>query len=380
MDGPVFSRNFAMGRMSIGLSSRDNINPYNPASMADITWTKFEAAVLSKNYWYQSGEQSQAGNKTHFNNLALGFPITKWWGASFGLLPLSHVGYDYQSSGMTDSEVSYNNIFRGSGGINRVFLSQGIKIKKLKVGMNLSYLFGLMEYEEVVDFGGNDNFLNTASVKSVETSDMYFDFGAQYSIDLTKKWNMNLGLIYVPQQGLASNESTFDFTYRNSSGLARIIDTVSISEEESFSIILPAKYGLGVLFNKSERLKIGLDMEFEQWSVSNYNTFEGLRDVLMIKVGGERTSKEKKYKIRLGARYSTMAININDQLLDEVAASVGMTIPFRSKDKLTFAELNVAAEFGQRGRDEDQMLLEKFINVQIGLTLSNKWFIKRKYD
>ena len=82
----------------------------------------------------------------------------------------------------------------------------------------------------------------------------------------------------------------------------------------------------------------------------------------------------------MGLRFGNMPIDINGVKMQEYAVSGGLVIPFRSKDKLTFTEFNIGAELGQRGKDISGALLEQFLVVHVGLTMNNKWFIKRKYD
>ena len=82
----------------------------------------------------------------------------------------------------------------------------------------------------------------------------------------------------------------------------------------------------------------------------------------------------------MGARYAKMPIVIDNSTSNDMAVSAGMSFPLRSKDKLSYTVLNVGVEFGQRGKLAEKWLLEQYINVNVGLTLNNKWFIKRVYD
>ncbi|HAW51158.1 MAG TPA: hypothetical protein DCX54_02345 [Flavobacteriales bacterium] len=390
VDGAVFSRNVSMGRLAYGLSGPLNVNPYNPATYSELVWTNFEAAAMSKNYWLTGQNQSQSANKTLFNHLALGIPIAEWCGASFGLMPVSQVGYDYivSSALKTDStNVPFENSFFGSGGLNKVYIGSGFNLaKKYFFGFNFSYYFGDMQYEEVIVFTESNNYLNTGALKRVDAGDIYLDFGFMYKLKLQKKWNVNLGLVFVPTQGIRTKQSEFNFTYSGDQGTARVIDTVSFEENASNSIILPPKLGLGVLLSRSEKFSFGVDLEYVKWSVSNYNTINGLNDVLTIRTGAEYTGKDNGYKLRMGLRYGQLPISLtnpNDKSeikLDEVALSFGVVVPIRSKDKLTLTEMNFGAEIGKRGKNVTGALLEQYINVHVGLTLNNKWFIKRKYD
>jgi hypothetical protein len=381
----AFSQNFGMGRLSNALQDPSYINPYNPASYAKIFWTSFEVAVITRNIWLENNRQSQQSNLTNFNHLAMGMPVTPWWGFSFGIMPVSFVGYNYQSyESLTESdgtEVTFGNKFTGNGGINKAQIGSGFAIKRrLYLGFNFSYQFGQLEYQETIEYDNIGDYNNSASLETVDVGDIYFDFGAQYRMNLGNKWRMDLGAVFTPIQGLASKRDEFKFTFKNISGTPRIIDTVSYSENASFSIVLPPKYGFGVLFNRGDNWKMGFDVNYTMWSLSNYNTYGGLEDAYKVKVGGEFSDPDGRYKIRLGANYGNLPLVISDSRSDQMAASAGVAFPFRSKDKLTNTVLNIGVEVGQRGKTTDLWIKERFINVHIGLTLNNKWFIKRVYD
>lgn len=189
-----------------------------------------------------------------------------------------------------------------------------------------------------------------------------------------------MGAIFVPIQGLKAKRSDFSFTYSTILGSSRVIDTVSFSENEAFSIVLPPKYGFGLLLSRSENFKVGFDVDYTLWSMSNFNTYGGLEDVYSVKTGAEYKDKDNRFIARMGLRYAKMPIVINNSTSNDMAVSAGMSFPLRSKDKLSYTVLNVGVELGQRGKLAEQWLLEQYINVNVGLTLNNKWFIKRVYD
>ena len=46
--------------------------------------------------------------------------------------------------------------------------------------------------------------------------------------------------------------------------------------------------------------------------------------------------------------------------------------------RLTNADL--VAELGQRGTISNSLVRERFVNLNLGFTLNDKWFIKPKFD
>ena len=84
----------AMGGLSGGLQSATNLNLLNPASLsaleknADYGSFILEASTFERVSNLRTTNLSRTVNNLGFNYLALGFPVTKWWKASTGILPV----------------------------------------------------------------------------------------------------------------------------------------------------------------------------------------------------------------------------------------------------------------------------------------------------
>ena len=65
----------------------------------------------------------------------------------------------------------------------------------------------------------------------------------------------------------------------------------------------------------------------------------------------------------------------------QFGASFGLGLPLRQSrqahNQVTF--INLALEYGKRG-NKDNLLRENLFRVSLGLSLSDFWFVKRKYD
>ena len=86
---------------------------------------------------------SEYVNKANFGHVALGFPITKWAGSSFGIRPLSASDYRITRGEYTPEADSVTHIFEGDGGLNQFYFGLAFKpLKGLSVGANLAYVFG----------------------------------------------------------------------------------------------------------------------------------------------------------------------------------------------------------------------------------------------
>ena len=92
-----FAHNISMGGINAALQNDSTapfqINTSNPASHASLKLTSFDFGVKSNFRKLETTDKKNTSNQTALSYMALGFPVTKWWGASFGLLPYSSVGY-----------------------------------------------------------------------------------------------------------------------------------------------------------------------------------------------------------------------------------------------------------------------------------------------
>ena len=69
-------------------------------------------------------------------------------------------------------------------------------------------------------------------------------------------------------------------------------------------------------------------------------------------------------------------MNINGSAIDEFGMSFGLGLPVSQ----FFSNANIGVEFGKRGTTDNNLIEEKFVNLQIGLSLNDRWFVKRRYN
>lgn len=100
-------------------------------------------------------------------------------------------------------------------------------------------------------------------------------------------------------------------------------------------------------------------------------------------IGFEKFSKQsafgsyfKQMGYRLGAHYYSSLYEIDGQNVSDYGISFGFAFPLRK----SFSTLNLSAEIGERGSLEGKLVREQYLNIYLGVTINDKWFIKRKYD
>lgn len=249
--------NSGMGGGGIGMRNDSLIPQYfnfaNPSSLTANNFVVYEVSLLSNTVQLSNASEKGTFNRTTLGNFSLAFPVTKWWGAGFGLVPYSAVGYNVSNSDTLDGigKVTYK--YEGSGGVNQVFFSNGIrpfagaprhyllsskydelrmmgdtsKIKKQKrcrsnlanisIGVQTSYLFGSLNNVRRDIFPPDSLMFNTKITKRTTFKDVYFNYGIQYSCRFRKSLNplyVNLADSNVTDKKWLRNQFTYHINHK----------------------------------------------------------------------------------------------------------------------------------------------------------------------
>jgi len=392
-----FTQNFAMGGIGIGLRSNRNINISNPASYSALHATSFEIGFTQTSLWLSDDTQSQYANDPYIDHISFGVPVMKnKWGLSFGLLPFSSVGYNYNSviNDPIAGDVSY--YFTGNGGLSKAYLGNAFSVNidttsSISIGANVSYIFGDFEHDEKVIYGDLTNSFNTWTYQNISVGDLGFDFGLQYQKGFTnaanEKYKLTIGATYGLATELAAKNTEIVRSFTGSIDFGAVKDTIVLKEKIADVINLPTEFGAGISFAKDRVWVLGVDFKSSDWSNvesnsvlfkynSNYSVAAGFE---IIPQYNAYTNYFKRVSYRFGARYNTSNLLINNEQLDEYGIAFGMSLPIR-RAETAVPRLSLGIEYGNRGKTGNGFIKEQFININIGLSISDKWFIKRKYD
>ena len=264
-----YASNLAMGGISNALQNDTtapfNINSANPASHASSRLTIFDFGLLSNMTQLETDAKKSINNRTGFSYAAFVFPVSKWWGTSVGLRPYSNVGYKIYDQRTQDSIGTVNYSYNGTGGINQIFWGNGFRIKKLYVGVNVSYLFGDIIYNSTDSFASSSYNMDTKVIQTTTIHDLYYTLGMQYRQPLGKGWSLTLGATGSMQTDLNAKQSTSAESYSTQFGLPITKDPV-IDTTISVKISIPMMVGGGFVIKKSEKLLIGFDYSMQNWS------------------------------------------------------------------------------------------------------------------
>lgn len=392
--------NRSMGGLSVFTDSI-HVNFNNPAGYAgnnlkffnnESRPVKFTVGGSSSNLTLKSENASQKGNATTFDYLALAVPIGKF-GMGFGLIPYSSVGYKLESS---DADGQINHRYRGSGGLNKAFLGLGYQItSKLGIGVDASYNFGNIQ-NSALQFRYQDGEplqYHTLEDNRSDLSGFNFNFGMNYKTMVTKKLELTAGLTYMPKSKINSeNKRAFSSVIADPSVNQEVLVTTIEADLDSRNLretdlTLPTKYAFGAGIGQPQKWFVGAEYGLQKTSEFDNPIFTignaKFVDGSSIAVGGyyipdynSYSSYFKRVVYRAGMRFENTGLEINNETINEFGISFGVGLPVGN----LFSNANIGFEFGKKGTTKANLIQENFMNLQISLSLNDRWFQKRKYN
>ncbi|MCO6500343.1 MAG: hypothetical protein J5I47_08210 [Vicingus serpentipes] len=390
-----FTQSRAMGGIGVGLRSYKDINIINPAAHAALTITTFEVGVTNNALSLTDGTETQFKNNTYIDHLSFGIPIImNKWGMGFGVLPYSSIGYKFEDVFDDPYAGAVTHRREGKGGVNKAYLTNAVQFNLdsnslIAVGVNGFFYFGNSEHVTNTAFGDLQNGYNVLSVQEFSVADFGAEIGSQYQKSFKNEKNeqfkLILGVTYGMDRKLKSRYSEFISSYHSSTG--EYADTISLIDDVRAITQLPGQYGVGISLQKNNKWTIGIDYRSSNWGAiaSNSGVFK-YNSNYSLAAGAEWIPKYdafsnylKRVAYRFGARYNTSYIMINDEDLTEYGITFGMGLPIRRQES-AIPSLNFGFEYGKRGQSKNGLIEETFFNFSVGLTINDRWFIKRKYD
>ncbi len=397
----LLPQNRAMGGISMGMRKAggyyyNNINLANPASFSSINLTTFDVGLntsvrqLSRN---SISENSFNGSLSH---LTFAMPVTRpsvsgngGSALSFGLIPYSELGYTFRNRTKLDT-TTVDYVYGGDGGVAKAYLGYGINIgKNLAVGATLGYLFGNLKEIRSTEMPYDPTALNSRTENTRSVGGLSYEYGIQYTAKVSEKASLILG--YAGNAGkkitAKNNSVTYNYRYQGFGVETDPLDTTDIVDGAKSVLKMPMTHSVGFVLQRETYWLVGADISMGQWSdysIDGQNA--GLNNSFGVAIGGQFTPDPtavnryfKMMEYRFGLRYDKTYFSIGSNDIKETAFSFGFGFPLPANNA-TFYKINLSAELGQRGTLDNNLVRERFVNINLGFTLNDTWFRKRKYD
>ena len=380
----------AMGGLGV-LPDSIHINLQNPAAYTSLKLTTLVFGGTYSTSNLITNTQNEKARRTTVDYIAFGIPIGKF-GATVGLMPYSYVGYKNQTIIQNQDLIQNAEIRRsfGKGGVNKAFLGLGYKVTpKLSIGADFGYNFGQIETKDIVfknDIQYGSRELNTSNL-----SGLTLNTGLMYATKIKNKYDFYGSVVFTPQSNLnlTNYRKTALIVYSQDVEQETIVAGSEIEDDKNNDkkIQLPSKLAFGAGFGQDRHWIIGAEITLQETSnLSNrYNdiTKGKFENAKRYVIGGyfvpkynSFTSYFERITYRGGFRYENTGLVINNKSINDIAVSAGFGLPVGGR----LSNINLGIEVGKKGTKANDLIEEKYINFIMSFSLSDRWFVKSKYN
>lgn len=395
LNNPASANLRSWGGLSAAYNSNKNYNNDNPAALGYLKFSTFQFAAYGD---FLSVKTNSANGKFGYSApeyLSLAVPLKKnKAGLALGLQSMSRVNYDIRQLNDSTEYIGKSfNTYTGSGGVYKVFLASGIRLKDFSIGVKANYLFGTLKYVNMLFL--TDSAINAYYSRSQESKSfgsILLEGGIQFQHEFKSKYRLSLGATGNLQSNLSANHDLlFERLYYSGSALIAN-DTVYNQSNVKGDIVLPMQVGAGFIFSKMKEVQnekwaawsIGAQINYGNWTTyKSFGESDSSVNKMKISIGVELTPGKGFYdsyfrnvSYRLGGYAGVNYISLNGNNVLEKAITLGFGLPVRR----SASEMSLSFDIGTTGSIKQNNLQQFFVKGTFAFTLSDFWFVKRKFE
>lgn len=387
--------NQMMGGMGVYTDSI-HVSLSNPAGYSKLRLTTYTAGISYKQIALNSATSTENSKITNLDYLAIGFPVGKGFGVGFGLNRYSSVGYNFgsnsQVANIDGSTTDVFNLYSGTGGLNKVYFSAGYQFtKNLSFGITANYNFGTLDYERVQSI--EDIQLGTSDRRSSRIFGMDFNYALNFEPKISDKHTLYSSLRVNTQANLSGRNRQQIGSFSTANGVSIEVFDVDLAakglKNTALKIPTTTTFGLGIGENK--KWFLGGEYSFQKLSgftnefidIDNFS----YQDASSFAFGGHYipeytsfTSYLKRVTYRAGVRFDQTGMVVSNTEINNFGITFGLGLPLASGNNGGFSNINLGFEIGKRGTTDANLIEENYFKVNVGLSLNDKWFQKRKIN
>lgn len=312
---------------------------------------------------------------------------------------------------------------------------------RLTIGANAEYLFGTIESTRKVYYPEGNGYYNSSITSSMVVRSPMGTVGLQYADDiiglarakarmkqrkeelqardrhLLNEWlnagkkaeeykpvpmpkgdgealRFRIGLSAELPASLKARHTSLASNFSlSSTGVEYTRDTAVFIDGVQGRLELPPELGIGLAIYNGH-WTVSVEHRRRDWASAEVNV-EGYEQrstlvagssyaigAMFRPAGEEGGSFWQRTVYRAGFRYTDDYIAVKGTPLTQMGVSGGVSLPLMGSR--TRSRLNIGAELGQRGTTSDGLLLEKYTNIYLGITItpefSEPWFKKRRIE
>ena len=379
--------NNAMGGLSI-YGDSIHVNLQNPASYGLLKLTTYTVGVSHRRMALTSDTQEKSTALTAIDYLSVAMPIAENIGIGFGITPVTSMGYILNSSAENANGETITNIFSGDGGLSKIYFSLGAApIKNFTVGASAFANFGTVNKERVQSL--SSVLFGTIDRRTSRMNGFNFQMAANYTPNITDKLTLYTSFVLTTGLDLkASNtQQVGSLSLVNGSELEVSDLDLEAANLKNNTVKIPSVTTLGLGIGENKKWLLGASYTIQEMG-SFSSTFlsqsnVAYSDASTLRVGGYYVpdyapfaSFFKRATYRFGIRLVNTGMQVNNQAIKDFGTNIGVGLPMGG----TFSNLNIGIEMGALGTSKAGLIKENYLSLRVGLSLNDRWFLKRKIN
>jgi hypothetical protein len=399
----AFQSNFAKSGLGVSSSSKNMLNPINPATYSNLTLTTGETGIYSSTNFIQHAQSKDIISNSNLSGFGLGLPLGNRFGGAFGLTSLSKQNYSLSYFKTLNDGSLVEDIYEGSGGLSKLFLGIGTAYKKISVGVNGHYIFGRLDNTAKEKFSSPDyksirfqeytnvsgfNFNTGLQFKQKFNTNNYFILGTNFDFGgIQNTSNYLVANYFTTGQATTTNNKVIEAEFHETTDFA--VDTRESPIQDK--ITLPSTLQTGCSIGKSEHWEGAIEYKFRTLSSYEINGVSSrLNNTNTIIFGGNfipnkkalgRSNYWKTVVYNLGMHLGNSGVVLSKEELSEFGINFGFGLPLKKfKYQTETFGSSIYLSFGYLNRSNTAIdVTENYLNINASVVLNDKWFIKRKF-
>ena len=371
------ARTMALSYSGSAMLNSDYVEIINPASWSALTRTRIELSFSYDELKLSSDSESRYYGDGIFRGFTFAFPVSMDNGiaVALGIVPYSRINYESVQSVSDDTAGNYIQTYDGVGGLSRIFVGGTTNLPyDFIIGATLDYYFGNLNYYSSVEFLGSSSFPSEYQLQFGPTG-----FGSTVGLispDLSELFDSSAvtNLRFGASANWISDLNT-DTTFVSRS--STIVDSLYFGRTE---MVVPTRFNAGVHITLNYVYNFALDYFYQKWTdfkLSGVNELN-LNDVSKFSLGFEYRPQRamsmnflEQMMWRAGVSYEISQYEFNGDELRQFSVSGGFSLPISPEN--TF---DVGLEYAIRGSKENDLLLENFFRIDLGISFGDIWFTR----
>lgn len=371
-----------------------HINLRNPAaysklgiqSAGDFGITTYAAGVSNKMVRLKSFTGQENSSVTNLDYLSLAFSLKKGLGMGFGIMPYSSVGYNLVSESRNTNQALVTNQFTGEGGLNRVYFSIGYEfIKDFSIGLTANFNYGIIESRRIQSV--EDVQFGTLDQRTSKINGMDFNYALSYTPTIKNNQKLFASIRINTQANLVSKNTkeVGSFSLATLQNIEVIDVNLDAQGLKNTDLKVPTTTSLGLGYGVDKKWFLGAEYSFQGLS-SFSNDFLAIdnleyKDASSYAFGGyfipdyaAFNGYLKRITYRAGIRLEKTGMVVNNKDISNFGITFGLGLPLKG----SYSNLNLGFELGKRGTTDADLIEEGYFKINVGLSLNDLWFSKRK--